>query len=199
MRLLLAGEGSTELGDLAGDRAYRTPPLRKGVIEALVGKIAARTFEVVDGVPWKSGSLYRAGASRSAETRRVLGLLQDARDPKGAALVFGRDLDGHTERECDIERALEEAGSLFPTLALAGGVAINEIEAWLFALEGRHGSEAITNPDAAFTATHPGQDHLDAKVAIVEAADLGRIPEDARSLHLWLSRARAVLSTASTS
>ena len=195
MNILICGEGVTELGDWLPSRAHRPEGARKGLIEALLRQAGLTGWEVRAALYWSKARKFRAGQFRSPDHRALLGLLQDAVENECEAVVFVRDRDGDVERERAIERAVTEGPSIVPEVALAGCVAVEEIEAWLLACKGQRGSESHAHPKEVFAGQFHDERHLDGKVAVVEAADLNALPPDAHSLHLWLSRARAVLGT----
>lgn len=195
--MLLAGEGSDDLGRWGKHPAYAEEG-PGGVIEALLLRIRATGWSVAEGVRWKTIRKYRAGAHASAEARNVVGLALRARDLRCDAVAFVRDRDGDRDRERDLENGIERARELFPALRIAGGVAIEEIEAWLLAIRGERGSESVTDPKGRLAERH-GVDTGAAKIACVEQASLDRLPDDARSLALWIERARQALGGASGS
>src|SRR5476649_489749 len=88
----------------------------------------------------------RATPPLDSATRRKTSFAsaQDARDAGADALVFVRDSDRdrYHQRENDIERGIQEAEALFPELDICGGVAKQEIEAWILALLGENRSES---------------------------------------------------------
>jgi hypothetical protein len=76
---------------------------------------------------------------------------------------------------------------------LVGGIASQQIDAWILALRGERKTESMADSKAALT-SH-GVKGLEAMLHIIEAADLDSAPADACSLHLWLDRARQALSS----
>lgn len=194
-RVFLSGEGVTELGDWWKERPYRSAdpkPGDRGVLEALLQRCVGSTaFTVVDGVRWTKSPLYRAGVHRSPETRRILGLCTRADEARCDVLVFSRDRDGDDEREADVEAGIREAQSLGYQMAIIGGVAIEEIEAWLLALTQERGSEGFSDPKAKLAALGRCVGSAE-RLAVVDDAELSRIPNDALSLLRWLTRAQEV-------
>lgn len=161
-------------------------PPKTGLLERLAVKIGA-TMEIVDGVPWKKIRKYRAGDHARAERRNVLGVAEMARDAGAQVVLFVRDRDGDESRGREIETAIPDAEQIHG-MRIAGGVAIEEIEAWLLALLGESDSEKHKN--AKEVLTKRGHSTLEQKLAIVDGGELGRIPADARSLAQWLERCR---------
>ena len=193
-RVLLAGEGKTELGEWAKEREHRDNPGEMGVLEALLRRIGAHvTF--VEGVMWKSIVKYRAGAHRSPETRNVLGVVNRAIDLRCDAVVFSRDRDGSAERERDIEEGLQGAAEVFPQVALVGGVAVENIEGWLLLLLGNVDGERVSSKQTkAELETRFRVVSLRQKVEAVGDARIESVPEG--SLSRFVHRARTVLSPA---
>jgi hypothetical protein len=193
VNVLLAGEGPDELGQWAEHPSYREDPPRLGILEALLRRVRDDGWRVRDGVRWKDIRLYQPGGFRSAETRKVMRLLFRAVEEGYDVVVFSRDRDGDPQRHTDVERGIHDARAEYPDLRVVGGVAREEIEAWVLALLGQPASEGHTNPKEVLSAAPHGIGNRDAKVAAVEAADMSRLPDDAESLHRWLERARAAL------
>jgi hypothetical protein len=191
-RVLLAGEGKTELGEWAKEHEHRDSPGEVGVLEALLRRIGAHvTF--VEGVVWTRIVKYRAGAHRSPETRNVLGVVNRALDLRCDAVVFSRDRDGSVERERDIEEGIRQAAEAFPQVALAGSVAVENIEGWILLLLGEADGERVPSKqtkaelEKLFRVVS-----LREKVEAVAGASIEAVPEG--SLSRFVHRARAVLS-----
>ena len=189
MRVLLAGEGKTDLGEWAKEPAYRTEPGEQGVLTALLERIA-KGLTVVDGVVWKAIRKYRAGNHASAEERNVLGLALRALQTRCDALVFSRDRDGYPERERDVEAGIAKARDLSSKLEIVGGVAIENIEAWVLVLCGERGEE-LTGSRTKERLEVLGIATTRQKVDVVASAALGNLPPG--SLATWVDRARSVL------
>jgi hypothetical protein len=195
MKLLLAGEGRTELGDWAKETSYRPGPgeVRDlGVIEALLDRVCPRArWTVIDGLHWRSIKKYRAGNHRHAEARTVLGLALIAEERGCDALVFLRDRDADVDRQRDVDEGIAKARQLFRPLMI-GGVAVEAVEAWILALLGDVGAESRQRPAQRLEQEH-GINTTAAMVEVVSRADLSARPSDARSLAAWLTLARVVL------
>lgn len=208
-KILLAGEGTNELGDWgkeeayqrpeAGPRGRRTAPHRAGVLEALLRKQHPDGWEIRGGILWKSIVKIRAGNHRAPEVRNVLGLINEAHERKCDVVAFTRDRDGANaagkQREKDVEEGLREAGQLYPDgPAVVGGMAVERIESWVAALLGHARSEALGDDKIDEILKKHGieaknTEHLR---TAVEGADLEKIPGDAASLGAWLQRADGV-------
>lgn len=195
MKLLIAGEGPTELGDWAHHPSYRANPPNKGVLESLLEKLRAEGWQICDGWLWKKVSLYKAGGFRRPEARKVIRLLQLAELEGFDAVAFSRDRDGDEQRECEVERGIREGVELVPSLRVIGGVAVEDIEAWLLALLGERGSESHSHPKQVLAAEPHSVTSREEKVELVLEAEVEAIPEDARSLLRWLERAREALDS----
>lgn len=200
MKLLLAGEGRHELGDWIELPQYREAPPKPGVLLALLERVdATSSWQIVAGCQWKKIRKYRAGDHNAPETRTILGLMLLAQSLRCEAFVFSRDRDGkrNSDRQRDVDRGLEEVDDRHERDPCApqavGGMAIEELEAWILALSGVRNTEAMTGP-ASEMANRLGGSDLDRMIEVVEAADLRAIPDDARSLLDWLARARNVLA-----
>lgn len=185
MKVYLGGEGSDDLGDYYHLPQDRKKPPAHGLIEALLRRATARPFTVVGASVWKRIRKYRFGQPLSGEVRSVLGLMIEAEEAKADVLVFVRDQDGYRDREEAIEEGVRRAREGDYSPAVVGGVAVQEIEAWILALLGESRSERHADAKSVLAERH-GVAGRTAKIAAVEAADLKRIPEDARSLRTWL-------------
>jgi hypothetical protein len=194
MKILLAGEGRTELGGWWVEAPYLPPhpeAVDPGVLEALLLRVAGKkTWTVASAQRWRSVRKFQAGNHRAPETRTVMGLALRAVESGCDAVVFSRDRDGDREREQDVERGIELARQTF-SMAIIGSVAVEEIEAWVLALLGETRSEQRPSPKERLSQVHGCRELADC-VARVSSADWTRIPEDAASLHRWLDRARAL-------
>lgn len=191
IRVFLAGEGATELGGWADSIAYREKVPRLGVLEALIQREApGASYQIVDAVIWKRIRKYRAGEFRSAERRTVLGLALMAKEASADAVVFSRDRDGEAERVGWIEAAIDDARELYASVTLAGGVAIEETEAWILSLGGD--TRAETHADPKNVLNSHGIRGTNAMVdAIANATNL----RTCSSLAAWLDRVSAALNS----
>ncbi len=125
-------------------------------------------------------------------------------DEVGAdVLVFVRDRDGDEERAAAIEEGLRLAREGTYSAKVVGGVAVEEIEAWILALLGERRSEHPKDAKRVLRNRH-GIADLGGKRAVVEDANLGNFPEDANldalpddavSLRAWLTRVREAFAS----
>jgi hypothetical protein len=119
----------------------------------------------------------------------VLGLALRARDTGCNAVVFSRDRDRNMDREKDVLAGIARAQEVFADRPkIAGGMAVEMIESWVASLQGTKRAESATDPSSLLT-----DNSLAGKRAVVDSADLSRLPADARSLRLWLTAAAGVL------
>lgn len=192
-RVFLASEGRNDLGGYARHKAYRadnTGKVQLGVVEALMRQIQPDGWEIVDALPWRSIPKFQSGNGRSAETRTVLGAAAFARNLRCDTLIIARDRDGYVHRTADVEAGIAQAPTHFP-IRVAGGIAIEKLEAWVLAIGGHHKSEGMREPDAKVATLK--LDHTDAMTDHIAAHGRTKIPEDAKSLHAWLESVRQVL------
>ena len=145
---------------------------------------------MVDARVWKRIRKFQAGKHAKPETRNVLGLVNEAEEARCDALVFVRDQDGEADREASIDEGIRLARERGFGPAMVGGVAIQEIEAWILALLGERPTQHHTDAKSVLVKKH-GITTCAAKVAVVESADRGKIPDDALSLHAWLAQVDA--------
>ncbi len=184
--MFLSGEGPDELGDWCNEPQYRSDPPRVGIIEVLLRSVAEVDFTVVDARVWKRIRKFQAGKHAQPETRNVLGLVNEAEEARCDALVFVRDQDGYVDRQADIDEGIRLAHERGFGPALVGGVAVQEIEAWVLALLGERSTEHHADAKSVLAKKH-GITTCAGKVAVIESADRGKMPEDAVSLRDWLA------------
>ena len=190
MRVFLSGEGADDLGDWCNDPQSRSAPPKIGIIEALLRRVSPIDFSVVDARVWKRIRKFQAGKHARSETRNVLGLVNEAEEARCDALVFVRDQDGDTAREASIAEGIRLAQERGFGPSVVGGVATQEIEAWILALLGDRHTEHHVDAKSVLARTH-GLTTCVGKVAVVENADRSKIPDDAASLRAWLSQVDA--------
>jgi hypothetical protein len=108
-----------------------------------------------------------------------------------------RDRDGYRGRTDDINDGMNRAAEIFAgQLRVVGGMAIEELESWILSLRGEPKAESLRDPKAQLEAALKKDDltlSTEFMVAVVQSADVQALPTDARSLRLWLERARVVL------
>lgn len=202
-RLLLAGEGPDELGKWFRESPYQQETRKRaevpGILEALLKKLELAPWEIADAVIWRSKRvpLFRQGERRAPETRRVLGLAALAKDCGADAVVFVRDRDGDEDREADIEAAIEQAPTLGLDTPLSGGVAVEEIEAWILAMLGDRRAESHARPKERLAEKH-GLRTREQKVSVIEGANLDGSCGHAPSLRRFRDRVRETLGPAGT-
>ena len=193
MRVLLAGEGKTELGDWASHPSYRQDPPEKGLLEALLCRVKVDGWSVAGAISWKNlphdrkalPRHYRAHERMPAEVGNIMGLVVRARDVGCDAVVFSRDRDRDRQREKDVLDGISRARTAMPDFPkVVGGLAVEAIESWVVSLQERAGAESAADPSSLLA-----DPSLASKRAIVERADLSKLPADAKSLRQWLNQA----------
>ncbi len=112
MKILLGGEGKTDIGDFAIEVPYRETPPRPGVVQILLERIAGKSHDIVDGVRWDKLRKLRSGAHRQRETRNVMGLALMAKERQCDAIAFVRDRDGDEERQEHVEAGVSAARTM---------------------------------------------------------------------------------------
>jgi hypothetical protein len=195
VKVFLCGEGSNELGSRIGHRAYQSDE-RPGALHVLLSRVQPDGWEVGGACEWKRIRKFRAGKADHEDTRNVLGAALDAKEAGCDVLAFSRDLDKDEGRRDAVEEGMKRVPETFASAPeIIGGVAIPKIEAWILALSGVRRTEQMSPTRAEEALVQQGFARKDgaAMVRAVEVADLANIPEDAASLLLWLSRARATL------
>ena len=193
MKVLLSGEGYDDIGDWAKERPFRANPPEIGVIEALLRKLYAGPLTIHEAIAWKRIPKFRAGDHAQPETRNVLGLAVKAEELGCNALVVVRDRDRDADREADIENGIERAQAKCPALAIAGGVAKEEIEAWILAILGERKTEHHADAKRVLDEKHAIAGRA-LMIAALEDRTLEHVPDDASSLRTWLDRASTALS-----
>ena len=189
IRVYLAGEGASELGSRAGDRAYQTDDT-PGVLVALLRQVRSDGWKVAGARDWKQFKKLRTGARGHADQKNVKAAALDARASGCDVLVFSRDADNDPDREAAVQEGIELAQAAEPSLRIVGGCAVKAIEAWILAIQGRRRTQDLGRQPAkqAVAATHFAD-----LVKIIDERGLSSIPEDATSLRRWLERAKSAL------
>jgi hypothetical protein len=206
MKVFLSGEGKNDLGSRAGDPVYQTDE-QPGVLQALLYHIQPDGWTVGGARDWKNTRKFQVRRDLLPRTghddaRNVAKLAVDAIENQCDVLAFIRDRDNDPDREQAIENGIAFVESEFPRPPRAGeppriigGVAVPKLEGWILAASGVRGSESLS-PGAAEQelADNLGHEVKTADmVAVVERADLAKLPHDATRLYQWLNRARQVL------
>lgn len=199
-RVLLAGEGATELGGWFRETVYREPVPAKGVLEALLEKAHAGQWHIADAIVWKSIRKFRAGpGGGNADKRNVAALLLMAREKGFDVVAFTRDSDGRAETVEAIRSALTEAAE-GASVAFVGGCAEPCIEGWILGALGQTRSEKGSSGAAKSRLTEQfGSKSVSAYVDVLSSAELGTAPAfqhvagDATGLLAWLRTAADVL------
>lgn len=166
----LAGEGRHELGGHASDHAEDREP-DPGILHALLRRTWTRPFVVKKAVPWRRIRKYRAGGHRSAEARNVLGLALLASESQCQVAAFVRDR--------------------------VGAAAVETSDAWILALLGDGRAKSHHRPKERLG--ERGVVSTEARVHVIDDADLAVARTRAHSLDRWLARAEEAVPPAGTS
>jgi len=187
IRVLIAGEGSNELGNSTRDASQEGEASSGGgVIEALMAKVRPTGWTIRGRMEWLNVKKLRVNAPGRGDEHNVRVLSLKARELGCNALVFLRDRDGDVARERAIQRALRDLSEV-PDLRIAGGVPIEQLECWLLALRGEKQAHLSADPPGELHERHAiPQKETTAMVQLVRNAPLLRAPEDAVSLWRWL-------------
>lgn len=194
IRVFLAGEGKNELGSFSIDAQFRDGP-EPGVLETLLRQVRREGFQIVGAIVWSKLPKLQVGIGGRGEELNVLRAHHHAGRRGCDVLVFTRDRDGvkYAHRDVDIERALTTLHESGEGPTVVGGVAIEKLESWLAAIAGHHRSEEMRRPEEKLAELGVGEKDTTAMVQLIEEKGLTGIPDDARSLHRWLERARKAL------
>lgn len=177
IRVFLAGEGPSELGSSAN---APWPSETPGFIELTARRIRPDGWVVAEARTWRSFKKYQAGRAKG-DGRNLAAALLAAEEAGARVALLLRDTDGDLRRRADL------ADVPLPDW-VAFGTPHRNLEAWLVALEGRSGTEAMG------TSKLPKRENLDAVANVIAAADLDHLPRDAETLRDWLSRVRTAFS-----
>ncbi len=198
IRILIAGDGVNEIRPFTKGSPLATKSVSdgRGVIDALLAKVRPGGWEVRQRLLWKDVRKYSPNAPGQGEERTVNALLLLARERGCNALIFLRDRDGSRRRERAIANAVRRAPKLVTRPpAIAAGVPIEMLEAWLLALRGEEHTESCENPVATLTekfSVPPKK--TTAMVQLVQNSSLCNVAADAKSLRRWLRRVAQALN-----
>ena len=153
IRVLIAGEGSNELGPeppLGTDEGERASG--GGVIEALMTKVRLTGWlhpgdDDLEGRAQAEGQYAGRG-----DARTVAVVALRAREMGCNALVFLRDRDGYPSRQRTIGQAIATLDER--RLQVAGGVPVEKLEHWLLALKGQTNAHGDVDPIASLAKRH---------------------------------------------
>ncbi len=196
IRVFLAAEGRNELADRKGDEVYQTDRYH-GVVEALLRQVRAEGWTVVGSIDWHHLHNLEVNAPGKGEARNVHRAHWKARKANADVLVFVRDRDRKRATQRNVEEAIVDAEAS-GVLPIVGGVAIETLEGWLFAITGKAGSESIRRPADEIASLGLRKKHTADYVAHIEKHGLSRIPDDAQSLKRWIARAQRALGVPSS-
>lgn len=197
VKVWLGGEGASEIGDRDGGGE------RRGAIEALLVRIEASGWRVAGATRWQHIRKYKARAGidvgeNHGDIRNVLGLVLAATEQACELVAFARDRDADDEREKAVLLGIAKAKELYPQISVMGGMAKPALEGWILAMIGEANTDEMSR---ARTVQKLGERGIEAKsaeayVAVVEEADLDKLPNGCDSLRDWIELARTRLDAA---
>lgn len=193
MRVLLVGEGPNDIGRWAKSPEYREAYAEDGVVGVWVHTVAASTAEIVQGLEWKSIRKFRArvgAALPDADAHNVRALPLKARELGCDVVVFARDRDGSVTRE----KAIHDVLAQETHAAVAGGVAVENLEHWLAAAAGLRDSESKSAKQVGehLKAQNCATKSTQEMCALARRCPPSDAPECAESLRAWVARVREV-------
>jgi hypothetical protein len=189
------------LGSWAGDPAYQSDD-EPGVIKALLQRTRSDGWKILGAREWKGFRKYTDHGRLPSDTRRlirgsheeraVLGLVLDAKERGAQVVAFVRDQDDDPDRSANIANAIEQARTKFSEIRVVGDTAVPVLEAWILALIGESGSEALGKVKAQKLLADRGITTTARMVS--EVLPDRPVPEDATHLCSWLVQAKAALA-----
>lgn len=191
--VFLAGEGRNDLGGWARQRPWRDEDPEPGVLEALMRRVVPDGWRIREACVWKNiPSLVVGGGRLRAEERNVRAVAQFAIEHACDVLVFARDRDRDEARGDAIAKGLAHARERHAErLAIAGAVAIECLEAWVLAAEGKRRTESRS---VGAVKRYLGAENATADmVARIGACPPEALADDASSLRAWCEEVRAAL------
>jgi hypothetical protein len=194
-KVFLGGEGRNELGSWDGHPAYQKSG-EPGIVEALLLRVQPQGWTVAGAMKWSTIRKFRVGEHGRAEERNVKALCLHAKERGCDVVAFVRDADGDSDRVQMILETIRNEEAIHAGLGIAGGVAVNVMEAWVLAMQGHAKSEDLGRTAAQTKLESQGVPSKDtvAMVRVVENFDLANLPEDAESLRKWMQKASDALS-----
>lgn len=194
VKVWLGGDGPSEVGDR--DRGGE----RVGALEALLRRVEPAGWRVAGATQWRMIRKFRVGAAVGNDThgdiRNVAGLVNEAYEAGCEVVAFARDVDAEPARVAVVSRAVAYAVALFPNVAVVGGCAVPALEGWILALVGVRDTEAMSRSRCTqlLAERDLGGKHAEDYVAVIDGAELERLPPGCDELAAWLARARDVLA-----
>lgn len=197
-KVWLGGEGKNELGDR--DQPSGT---RIGALEALLRKLAATGWRVEGATVWRKIRKYKAGGARKpggargsnhGDVQNVLGLVLHAYEAGCEIVAFCRDTDADTERAEAIDIGMAQAHAAFSTIAIIGGPSKPALEGWMLALTGQRDSDEMSRAAVNRKLGSLPLKDTESYVAIINDADLAKLPAGCDSLRSWIESGRKVLA-----
>lgn len=197
VRVWLGGEGPSEIGDrdlVGGERV--------GALEALLRKVEPSGWGLEGATRWSRIRKFKVseaiGRDNHGDIHSIAGLVLEAFEAGCEVVAFSRDVDADERREDAIAEGILLAKAKVPMVAIIGGAAIPALEGWILALLGVRDTEDKSRRkcDELLAERDLDGKHAEDYVAVIEAADLSKIPPGSDALVAWLALARQVLGTA---
>jgi hypothetical protein len=198
VKVWLGGEGSSDIGDRDQWEERRE---RAGALEALLLKVEASGWIVLGATRWKSLRKYVAGGAvpggGKSEGRNVKGLLLLAREKNADVVAFLRDIDKDERRDDVIESGITEAHTTDSKKARSPGPVViagfprPNLEAWILALHGEPNTDSMSaqRVENRLAALGICDKKAEDYVAVIEEADVARLPPGCDSLQAWRTQA----------
>jgi Domain of unknown function (DUF4276) len=137
MRLLILGEGATDLGRIGVDGSLEMEGALPILVRKLVDRVAPQVPVEIRAQQISKIRLFnkRIGRSGYGYANKLLALLalKEGREVEAVIAVVDRDGERHDDRIAELNRGRNELGNANKPCAV--GVAIEMIEAWLLADE----------------------------------------------------------------
>jgi len=197
VKVWLGGEGPSEIGDrdlVGGERV--------GALEALLRKVEPSGWTLEGATRWSRIRKFRVseaiGRDNHGDIHSIAGLAQVAFEAGCEVVAFSRDVDADEHRADAIADGIAHARAKVPMVAIIGGPAIPALEGWILALLGVRDTEDKSRDrcNQLLAARDLDGKHAEDYVAVIEDADLDKIPPGSDALVAWLTLARDLLGTA---
>lgn len=209
LKVMLVGEGKNELGAWVHAAPYRASrdvrdrehPAERGVLEALLHRVAPEGWSVVAAKTWASLVQLKPRPAGDGDARNLAAVLLHAKEQRCDVVVFSRDRDGRKNRarQDAIEALVAESAQANGPLKVVGAVAVETLEAWVLAFDGDARCEEHTDPVTTLCArTSMRPKDTGAMLAIVadETRSLDEAVTRSPSLARWVGHARRVFAAA---
>lgn len=206
-RVYLAGEGFNELGSWAWEIPYQDGSI-PGVLETLLKKVKDAGWQITYGKKWKDIRKYAADenlydSDMKGDEQSVYRAIFEANENGCHVLAFSRDIDGKKDyqirRMSEIEKAISQGKTDFPTIGIIGGCARPAIEGWILAFSGVRGTEKFSKDKAEkmllekLSQKGITSQNTQGMVEFVVQYNRTDVADDAQCLNKWLNNAEEIL------